>query len=477
VNDAVAVEDGEFPRPVRGEVHDRIIVRRSFAAEGSGSDIAFEPAESYPFRVVRIVSSGGRDIASRSSPAETVYLAFSGLYAFFTTVVVSVSLVYQTQQVGLNPFQLVLVGAVLEGTRLVFEVPTGVIADTRSRRLSVILGVVLAGCGYALTGAFARFETILAAQFVVGIGLTFISGAQQAWIADEVGAEEAGRVYLSSSQLAQVGRFVGIPVGVLLALISLQVPLVVGGVLLVALGLLLAVVMPEQNYVPSGRPEDGPWANMKHTLTSGVKLVRRTPVLVTILAITVFYNAAGEGFSRLSVAHFLRDLGFPTIGHFQPIVWFGLLRMVTFLLSIVAVQYLRTRIDTNSHASVTRWLMALNALQIGSLVAFAAAGGFYAGAIAYWCANIPSFMFDPLYAAWINQNVNPQVRATVMSMSGQADSLGQIAGGPVMGAVGSLVSIGASLLVAAAALLPVMALYLIALAQGTRQATAAAGAD
>ena len=47
------------------------------------------------------------------------------LFAAFSTV----NLVYQATVVGLNPFQLVLVGAVLESTTFIFEVPTGIVAD------------------------------------------------------------------------------------------------------------------------------------------------------------------------------------------------------------------------------------------------------------------------------------------------------------------------------------------------------------
>ncbi|MDQ4045355.1 MAG: hypothetical protein M3173_07895, partial [Chloroflexota bacterium] len=72
----------------------------------------------------------------------------------------------------------------------------------------------------------------------------------------------------------------------------------------------------------------------------------------------------------------------------------------------------------------------------------------------------------PLSAAWINQNIDSRVRATVISMSGQADAIGQIVGGPGVGAVGNLFGLRAAMAAAGAILIPGLALYARALGQG-----------
>jgi DHA3 family tetracycline resistance protein-like MFS transporter len=72
-------------------------------------------------------------------------------------------MVYQATVVGLSPLQLVLVGTALEATVFVFEVPTGVVADVRSRRLSIVIGYVLVGAGFVLEGAIPAFATVLVA--------------------------------------------------------------------------------------------------------------------------------------------------------------------------------------------------------------------------------------------------------------------------------------------------------------------------
>src|SRR5438874_6941692 len=112
-----------------------------------------------------------------------------GASAFFLSLSWTVTSIYRLQTVHLDPLQLVLVGTMLEATCFLFEVPTGVVADTFSRRLSVIIGFFILGIGTGLEGMFPLFAVVLLSQVVAGIGYTFLSGATEAWIADEIGEE------------------------------------------------------------------------------------------------------------------------------------------------------------------------------------------------------------------------------------------------------------------------------------------------
>ena len=68
-------------------------------------------------------------------------------------------------------------------------------------------------------------------------------------------------------------------------------------------------------------------------------------------------------------------------------------------------------------------------------------------------------LISPVYQAWVNQKLDPSVRATVLSMSGQVDAIGQVAGGPALGAIGNLISVRAAIAAAALVLSPVLFLY------------------
>src|SRR5215211_5105142 len=231
--------------------------------------------------------------------ADLVYLVISGGGGFFFTVAFTLSALYRIREAGLSPLQLILLGTALEGAVLLFEVPTGVVADIYSRRLSVIIGYALIGAGITLEGAIPRFETILIAQLLWGIGYTFTSGAETAWLADEVGEERSGQLFLRSAQLGQMGAVGGIIVSVLLASVDLALPLLVGGLFFLAMAGFLVLTMPETGFRPSPRGERTTWQTGLHTAQGGVQAVRRHHILGTIFLVIAISGAASEAFDRL----------------------------------------------------------------------------------------------------------------------------------------------------------------------------------
>jgi DHA3 family tetracycline resistance protein-like MFS transporter len=396
---------------------------------------------------------------------EALYFLLSGAYTFFFTLAITVNLVFQTLEAGLNPFQLVLIGSVLEGTRFFSEVPTGVVADSVSRRLSILIGLCFVGAGLVIGGAFTHFETILAAQVVMGIGLSFLSGAREAWIADEIGPERAAPIYLRATQVELTSRLVAIPISTALATLSLHLPILLGGALLFPVAILTALALPERGFQRPPRDHRA-WQSMGATLSTGTTLVRQSPLLVTVFAITACYGLASEGFERLWVAHFDVNLGFPAVGDLEPVVWLGAVRMGSALIGIGAVEVVRRFLKPTSHETVSRTLFLIYAVQLASFLAFALTESFVIGMLMFWSVVSMARAFHPLQVAWINQNVDPSVRATMLSMNSQVDAAGQILGGPPLGAIGSLGSLRAALLSAAAVMAVAVPLFLRGFRQG-----------
>ena len=401
----------------------------------------------------------------RRPDAYPVYLISSGVFAFCFALITTVNLVYQVETAGLSPLQLVLVGTMLEGTTFIFEVPTGIVADIYSRRLSVIVGMALIGAGFLIEGFFPVVGAILLAQLVWGIGYTFISGAQEAWVVDEVGEGQAGPVLMRGSQVAQLGGLLAAGPSVLLASLALNVPIVAGGGGFLLLALFLALRMPERRFQPAPREGRGSYRQMLHTAGEGARLVRGRPMLLTLLVVIAVLGAASEGLDRLSAPHLIKDVGLPSIGEFDPVVWFGVLSVATSLGGIWAVGWTRRHVDTRSDAVVTRWLFGLTSTRIVMTLAFALTGSFAVAFGAYFVNSVCRRTGYPVYYAWLNQRIDSRVRATVLSMNGQADALGQMAFGPAIGALGN-VSVRAALAVSGLMLSPALALYARAAGQG-----------
>lgn len=395
--------------------------------------------------------------------AYPIYLILEGLYGLATATIFTVNLLYQFEIAKLNPLQMVLVGTVLEGTAFLCQVPTGVLADLHSRRLSVIVGIVLTGLGFVLEGLLPNFWAIAGAMVFYGVGATFVSGAEEAWLVDELGEEEAGRAFLRGSQIGQLGSILGAFISVALASIRLNLPVVVGGALIVALGLFLSFVMPERGFKPAPREERQSWRGFARTFRSGFRVAWSSPMLLLILGISLLYGFSSEGFDRLSIPHLQADFAIPALGPFAPVVWFGVISVVSNLLVIGITELVQRSFKLERQPTAIRVLIMLNILGMLGLLVFALTGSFFLAIATYWCVEIFRGVKSPIFTAWLARNSQASVRATVISLDGQMDAIGQIAGGPPVGYLGTLFSLRVALAAVSAIMAPALLLYAAAL--------------
>lgn len=412
----------------------------------------------------------------RKMDAYRVYMLYTLLTDVGFALVWTLSMVYQVEIVELDAFQLVLVGTALETTAFLFEVPTGVVADVYSRRLSLIIGVALLGVGFALLGMVPIFGVILLSQCIAGIGYTFISGAGSAWLADEIGEAPAGRAYLRASQIGMIGGVAGIILCVGLGSIHLQIPIVLGGALFLVTAGMLALVMPEDGFTPTPKEERETWSAMRSTLREGGATIRRRPVLLTILGIMFVFGAFSEGFDRLWTLHLLENFSLPAIGSLNPVVWFGIIGIVSMVIGAAFTEVARRRVNTEKHDSIARALLVIHGLLIASVVLFAVSDTLALSLAAFWLVGSLRGVNGPLQMAWVNQGLDSKVRATVLSITAQTDAIGQIAGGPGIGYVGRVFGVRTALALGGLILSPGLALYMRTLRQGPVVVAAGAAA-
>jgi DHA3 family tetracycline resistance protein-like MFS transporter len=347
--------------------------------------------------------------------------------------------VYRITEAGLNPLELILVGTVLEAAVFLFENPTGVVADVFSRRLSLIIGFALIGAGIMLEGLFPLFGTILLAQAVWGIGYTFTSGARQAWLADELGDDGGvGDVFLRGSQVAQSGRLFGIGLTVVLASAFIALPLIIGGAVMFLLAFVLAFAMPERGFTPTPRAERETWRSMKTTLGSGLTAVRMHHVLMAIIAIELFSGASSEPFDRLWATHMLDSFEFPTIGSLNIVVWFGIIEAIGLAIGTGTTWVIRRTVDVDSPGVPLRFLSITNGLIMAAALVFVLSGNFALSVIMVVFTSLIRRISEPVVYTWLNQMVESRNKATVFSLHSQANAIGQVAVGPVIGAMARL---------------------------------------
>lgn len=406
---------------------------------------------------------GGRPL-----PPRLLYMGMQSLDALLFSIAYTIYGLYAVQAAALGPLELTLVGTIMEFAVFLTEIPTGMVADLYSRRLSVILGLCIVGTGIALIGAVPAFWCIALGSVFWGVGGTFISGAHQAWLADEIGEVQAAPVYMRATQLSQVGSLVGIPLSVALASMQLPLPLWVSGIGFWGLAGLLLWTMPEQGYRPAAPAQRYAWQGMRDTLRAGLAIVRGRAALRSVLVITVIYGMSSEALSRLAPLHLLGTIGLPS--RFAEATWFGILQAGSCLGGAVVIWGISQTTALHTPQRIVQILLAFTVVLLLATLLFALAGVFWLALLAVWMTRWMRIAMRPLVVAWANRGLAPGARATVLSMLSQAEALGEVCGGPLLGLVGTLHTVRTALVGAALVLLPALPLYGQALRHSQQEA-------
>jgi MFS transporter, DHA3 family, tetracycline resistance protein len=404
----------------------------------------------------------------RRLSATTVNYGLVAASSFSPFVVLAV---YFVRVVHMSPLQLVLVGTVMEAAIFVFEVPTGAFADTFGRKLSLIVAFVIQGTAIVIVGAVPNFWAIAAAWALWGFGWTFESGTWEAWLADEIGVERLPGVLMRATRIGYGSGIAGLLAGVGIALWNIQAAVIFGGVVTVAMGVACIFVMPETGW--SRKPVEerlSPPRELASTVSTAVRFVRAQPALLLLIGATVVAGASSEAFDRLWEAHFIRDVGLPHVGALDPIVWFGLFGVLISVLGLVISTFVIKRFETASSPLLARSLLWLTTVLTVALVAFGLAHSLAFALCALLVAQAARGMLAPVYMAWLNRQItDSSVRATVISIAGQADAIGQAGGGPGLGAIGNAFGLRSALVAGGLVLAPAIALYGRAVAHHGRE--------
>jgi MFS transporter, DHA3 family, tetracycline resistance protein len=407
---------------------------------------------------------------ARTNPYR-LYIGIQAADSFLSAVAYTTAIVYRVRSGHLNPLDLILLGTVLEVSYFVVQLPTGVLADMVSRRLCVIAGLLLAAAGFVLQGLSARSAVQLAGQIPVGVGAALGLGAQEAWLADEAGNAELTSVFLRATQLGLAGGLAGSVLAGVLPLGGLDVAFLLGGGLMAVLGVVVACVMPETGFRPTRAPRLGgvlrdTWGEFAGQVGKTGRAMAAVPGLVLLLGMVFFVGMWSEGFDRLWGAFLLKDIRFPHTGLGTPL-WFSVFAVASGLLGLASTHWVNRRTRRLGPGSVVPTLVALT-VATALAVAVMATGQVFAVAVAaYLVIATMRPVFSPLITGWVVARVGSEIRATALSATEMFDSGGQIAGGPLIGAIGVLASVRAALLASAVALAPAVA-FLVAAARRLR---------
>jgi hypothetical protein len=299
------------------------------------------------------------------------------------------------------------------------------------------------GTAMIATGLVTDFGPLVATQMLWGLSWTFASGADVAWITDELDEPARISVVLVRSGRAQLtGAAAGlVSIGVLGSLTQRSTAMVLAGAAMLLLGLYVAFRFREERFVPAPTRR---WSASWSILVRGSALVRRSRAILVMFAATFLVNGAWVGVGRLQPRR-LVDIGLPS----DPVAWYTALGVLTLLVGAAALRVVERHID-GARTVLRGYVIACAAGVVGAVGLAGAPEELSGSAAVLLVAGIAMPLTRTLATIWVNRQTSADVRATVHSFLAQAEYVGEIVCGLAIAAVARLAGLSPALVACAA---------------------------
>jgi len=332
---------------------------------------------------------------------------------------------------GLDLLQINLVLATYLITAFLFEVPTGAVADLAGRRLSFLLSCGLRAGAFALYAFAHGFVDCLIAEFIDALGTTLASGALDAWAIDGMRAEGntrgSDRFFARAQMLARALMIAGGLAGGYLAQRRMELTWFAGATVFTCTGLAAVLLMRE---APGAAPRPrASWAGMHHsvgrTVYEALTTVRQHPVLLMLCVVTL---TASFGIMPVHMLWQPRVQALTGEG-----VWF--MGWVWALLSVASIIGSALMPRLLGRFGRTTVLAAASLWRGGMLAVAGVATSVYPALAGLMLQEMGFGLSEPLLQAWMNEHIEAERRATVLSVRAMSFTLGGGTGLVIIGLI------------------------------------------
>ena len=322
------------------------------------------------------------------------------------------------------------------------EIPTGIFADLFGRKRSFLVSSLIMALGlliYFFSGNFFLFVT---AEVITGIGMTFRSGALEAWVVDAVA--ESGdnitndRIFSSEGIAKNAANIIGGLAGAYMGNIDLAYPWLAGAIVLVTVFIISAAIMRE------------PARTIKVTIKSPF------PAIKNILIRSVDYGLRRKTVLFLMLATLVLSFFFQPLNmYWQPRfsglagekIWMLGWIWALISLSLMLGSYLVRRLPVTYNRRYALVISVIfNSLPI---IAAAIVIDFYVALSMFCLYEIARGFMEPIQSAFINDEIPSSERATILSLNQVFMRIGAIIGLLVTGMIAQETSITTAWIVAA----------------------------
>jgi MFS family permease len=393
-----------------------------------------------------------------SSSVVRSYLAITALFTLSASLIWGINTLFLLDA-GLTIFEVFIANAAFTAAMAVFEVPTGVVADTRGRRASFLLSEATLAVGtLAYVGVAAIDGNLLLfclAGVILGLGYTFYSGAVEAWLVDALKAtgypHELDGVFARAEIVTNIAMLAGTVGGGLLGQIDLSLPYVVRAALVLIAFAVGYRTMHDIGFTPRTSRLRGIVGEMKKVAGAGITYGWRTPALRVLLAESFltwgFFMWAWYAWQP----YFLELYG-------ENAIWLSGVIASLFALAGIAGNALVGRIVLPGRRR-TSILLVTAAISSAMMVATGTFQSFWIAVPLFLVGAVAGGILQPVRQTYLHHSIPTSERATLVSFDSLVGSVGGVGGQAGLGYLSQVRSVPAGFVVGGLATVLILPLY------------------
>ncbi|MBE0689049.1 MAG: MFS transporter [Anaerolineae bacterium] len=380
------------------------------------------------------------------------YMLIAAIYTLSASLIWGVNTLFLLKA-GLTIAEVFIANAAFTAGMVIFEIPTGVLADTAGRRASFLLSVlVLSASTLAYLAVSETGGGVLAFSIIsifLGLGFTFYSGAVEAWLVDALKATDyqgdLDAVFSRGAMVTGAAMLIGSISGGFLGSVDLALPFIGRALLLLVSFVIAYFTMHDLGYTPRALKLARIPAEMRAVADASVTYGWRQPNLRLLM----IAGAIQGGFMMWAFyawqPYFLALFGDPGAVYIAGII------TALLSLSTIAGNWLVERLTRHCGKRTT--------IMIGAMVVFVICmtgvgltSSFYLAVTLFLIAMGTTGVSQPVRQSYIHHLAPSEQRATIVSVDsmfasggaivsqiglGQVAQTGGIAQGYVIGGVAS----------------------------------------
>jgi MFS family permease len=355
------------------------------------------------------------------------YLVISGLFTLSASLIWGINTLFLLDA-GLSIFDVFVANAAFTAAMALFEIPTGVIADTRGRRVSFLLSEATLMVGTLAYVAVAAIEGGLLlfclAGVILGLGYTFYSGAVEAWLVDALKAtgyhHELDAVFARAGVVSGAATLVGTVGGGLLGQIDLAIPYVARAVLLILAFGVGFRSMHDIGFTPRTLRLRGIVGEMRKVGRAGLTYGWHAPAM-RLLVLHAFLMYGFFFWAWYAWQPYFLDL----LG--RDAIWVAGVIAAAFSLAGIGGNFLVSRLAKPGRRRTTILLGASGVLT-ATMVATGVIQVFWVTVPIFLAGAVAAGLLQPVRQTYLHHSIPTTERATLVSFDALVGSLGSIGG-------------------------------------------------